>query len=194
MRAGKWFNLMMERYTELAIVGTALAVVLACLSLIMPFFTTSYTPLDGGSASIIRFYGSDLDSFMNSLSWSIAIWALYGVLYIAWCLHGGNIVIRGGILQVLCVVPPVFFVASIVNAVNSLEATFPVEDLTGHINFHPADGSTRIWGPSTGFFLLLFACLIQYTVVTARSAPILARILSDRRARSSSPSDSEDMQ
>lgn len=199
-----------EEWSGLAIVGTALAVAIATLSLAMPWYVVSHTSPDGvnttkitmyddyysSSRGLVRFYDNTFENtmggFMDSLSWLIIIWALYGVVYIASCVIGGNVIIRGSILQILCVVPVVFFVAGVVNAVNSLDCIYyDIDGLFGHIDAHPFDGNGLSWGPEMGFVALLSASIIQFIVVTVRSAPILARTLSNWSERRSAGDDSE---
>lgn len=173
---------------------------MAALSLTMPWFQKAYTPADGGNPTVVTMYtdyfesggvtrlydsafqSDSMGSLMETLSLLIMVWVLYGVVYIASCVIGGNVIIRGGVLQILCVVPVVYFVAGVVNAVNSLEVhpLYSIDGFIGYIDSHPYDGSSRRWGPSTGFMVLLFASVLQFVVVTVRSAPIVARTLSDR--------------
>ena len=193
--------------TRTAIVFTAVAMSLCAFSLTLPLFSMSYynevEVLDRVYITSERFvfytdylyvedraylpyWDNPVGNLMDEMTVMVVIWLIVGFVYIGSCVIGSRALIRGFVLLFCSVLPVVYFVARMPYAVGDWGYLgyhlFPPEGFWGHISSHPYDGSTRSWGPMVGWYLLLFACILQSAAIIRRNAPMVAAVVNIRRA------------
>jgi hypothetical protein len=193
--------------TRAAIILTALAIALSAFSLTFPFYGMAWNEIveyPTGTYTFherLEFYldylviedrttfvydDSPVGDLMDNMKALVLVWLVVGMIYIASCVLGSRAMVRGFVLLACALIPVVYFTAKMPSTIGGWDYVsyqfFTPEGFWGSVSSHPADGSSRGWGPLSGWFLLTSACVIQSVVIIRRNAPMVAAITSQKGA------------
>lgn len=171
--------------TRTAIILTAVAMTLCVASLLFPLYAITdhdlhpssryyYTDyLRIGDRSYAAYdYHSMAVAFMDTLEIMIAFWLIMGAIYLTMCVLDASALVAGTILQAACLIPIVYSVARIPSVLET-------DDFMGATLSESSDVFSLTWGPSSGWYLLLLACILQFAAIMRRNAPMIAMILTN---------------